>query len=250
MREREAESPVSVHALPANPGAENGGERGPASAPEDAGAMDTARPFSRYVLDPTLKPDGLAEHREKLAALNDCLKRACPGVPNTTPREYDFEIGARMKETLLSLSDLAQEKGLRGDDLSGIAREGLENPDGHVKEAALHLMSTQDPSPANRDAILAHVIADYDGTLIEHGMLELMRVDPGGSPATHSALAESMAHGAPFVAQAVADGIGPFINEATYAHYERQLAQLDRASQVHRSLDAALRDYRLRTTGG
>lgn len=48
-----------------------------------------------------------------------------------------------------------------------LARESLENSDGHVKEAALDLIATQPTSSENLESVLNNVIVDSDPELIE-----------------------------------------------------------------------------------
>lgn len=223
-------------------GAAGGPSRAPAGvpsqAPGDSGKDRQTRPSRAS-----------SEFKSEIASLASCYQRDC-GFPSSYPREYANVLGQKLKAQLLSFADYAQATGARDPEIAETAREQLDNEDGHVKEGALRLMATQDPSRENRDAILGGVIASHDENLVPQALLELRRYDLTNSPEIHAGLAEALVTGDPFVASAIARDVGPFINASTFESYSAALARLSPGTKPYEGLRAALKQYRLRQMGG
>lgn len=199
--------------------------------------------------DAQATPRTPSEYRAAIADLASCYARDC-GLPSSYPREYANSLAQKLKAQLISFADYAQSAGARDAEISETAREQLDNDDGHVKEGALRLLATQDPSAENRDAILTGVIESHDENLIPQALLELRRYDLARSPEIHARLGEALVTGDPFVATAIARDLEPFINESSYESYRATLARLSPGTKPYDGLRAALKQYRLRRIGG
>ena len=222
------------------------------SIPTRAAPTDAVGPARKPANAPTAiapAPTSVAEYESRIANAAACYASESCDYPKTYPREYSNNVSLSLKRELLAFANFAEARRARSRDIADSARAQLAVPDGHVKEAALRLLATQDPAPENRDAILSDVIGYHDANLIPQALLELRRYDLAGSPSVHDALIDSIMTGAPFVAGAVADGIGPFINEASYPRYADALSRLEPGTRSHAALEAALEQYRLSRTG-
>jgi hypothetical protein len=217
------------------------GAAGASSAGAGAGAGALGESTRRPALD-------AQSYRANILKLNRCYETGC-GLGDSFPRERSDGAGLLLKAELMKLAAVAEAEDARDPELAAIAREQMANPDGHVKEAALRLMATQEPSLANRDAILANVVADRDDSLIAPALLELRRYDLERAPEIHLALIGSMARGAPYVALAIARQIEPFVNDASYSLYTSSLGQLSSGTLAYEALRSALEQYRRHRTG-
>lgn len=199
---------------------------------------------------PATAPSRVRELADHLREINACYQKSCD-YPDTYPHDYENGVGQALKKTLRQLRDIVREEKLESEELASLAREFLANSDGHVKEAALDLMSTQPPSSANRDSLLNDVIGDHDANLIAHGLLELRRYDGAADQAKiQQALADSMETGAPYVAMAVAEGIAPFLSDSSVPTYRQVAKNLSAGSVVRNNLEASLDEYRRHKSGG
>ncbi len=170
--------------------------------------------------------------RERLHALSNCYESGC--VPeNTEGRDRYFEIGQRIRKELIVMSRAVKKDHFQDEQISEIAREFLQNSDGHVKAAALELISTQSTSSENLQAILNGVILDSDPELIEQGFIQLSRYNYSYDRIQiNQAVEETLLHGSPFVAQKIAEQIYSILDETSYPFYTQLASQLDDDSNV------------------
>ena len=206
-------------------------------------------------ISPANDERGPAEDRtpkaaEELARLKTCYDVDC-GYSRRYPMDYEYAVGRDIKKVLSSFAMQVANDGLKSGAIAAIAREFLANDDGHVKEAALHLMATQSASEENLQALLEHVVAGIDATLIEHAMLELRRYSREDHlKMIHVALADAMVTGTPFVSEAVSQNIGLFINHDSLAFFRALTRQISPDSRVSDHLRASLEDFSKRQSGG
>jgi hypothetical protein len=148
----------------------------------------------------------------------------------------------------LSLVKQGEAKGI---EISKIARDFLKNPDGHVQEAALDLLSTQPIYPENLEAILNQVVRASDPELIPQAMLELERYDnPQDQARIHEVFAETLQTGAPFVALVISEHLGDFITAQSYWFYGEILKKLDERTLIHQHLLSTLKEFVRKSSAG
>lgn len=166
------------------------------------------------------------------------------GFSSTDPKAEHFAIGQEIKAELLVLEGNAREGDIKNEKLASIARRFLKTPDGHVKSAALHLLSSQDISEANLRSILSEIISYHDSSLIAHAMLELSRYkNQGYGDKIDKALINALKHGSLFVSEEIGKHLGPFINENNFNNYNRALSHLSLGSVAYQNLKNVLDDY-------
>jgi DNA-binding phage protein len=186
--------------------------------------------------------------RLEIQRLRACYEGEC-GYARTYPRDYDFAVGRDLKKALFGLQDLVEREGVVNEEIARLARENLANEDGHVKEAALHLLATQAPSPENLQSILRDVLQENDAALIAHAMLELQRYkSPIDLTSIREALAQAMLTGAPFVSEAVSKSIVSFIDNESYPYFFEIATQISPGSVVKTNLQFSLMEFRRRNS--
>ncbi len=223
------------------------------TTPTAAGsAPPTASTFKSGKTPTVGKPDQSAKAQDRLQQLENCYKSEgqC-GFDLSDPKAEHFAIGQEIKKELLKIQFQAQKHKLQSPELAEIARHHLKNPDGHVKEAALHLMSTQETSEDNLDSILNEIIMYHDAHLIQHALLEMTRyLGQGYDQKIHQSLSRALAQGAPFVSLEIAKGLQPFINTASFGIYSNLLTQLGTGSKTRNLLKVNLEEFERRQSAG
>lgn len=180
----------------------------------------------------------------QLARLRACEHEQC-SYPQTDPRSYEFALGKDLKKTLFRFAEWVRSHNLESREVSETAREFLEFEDGHVQAAALDLMATQPTSLDNRDAIIKAVIDGHDSELIEQAMLELERYTSASDrDVINQALGRALTTGAPFVARAISNHIGPFVDARSYRLFQDVLSQLPPESIYFEKLESSLAAFR------
>ena len=189
----------------------------------------------------------------RLQALARCEQQPqnC-NLDNSDPRAAHFDLGRRMAAELGHLAMLAR-AGARMDEVdgAGIARNHMQNENGHVQEAALELMSALPPDSANADAILTALQQGHDAQIYAQAMRELQRYpDSGVRSRVESTLVETLQTGGHFAGQAVAQDILPFLDSGNVARFQELAEQLPPGSAKRRLLEGTLQEFRLRQSGG
>ncbi len=201
-------------------------------------------PLNSYTTHP------LGEMESELQELNKCYTQDCGNEKEDVRTEY-FNLGQKIRQKLLQIQSLIEIDKVEEPQISKMAREFIENSDGHVQEAALDLMSTQEPSNENLQAILDHIIKGNDPELIHQALLELRRYPSVVDQETiRQTLAQVLLTGAPFVAQALAEKSELFINSQNIEFFEKLITQFDPQSLVSVSLQSSLKEYRRKSTAG
>lgn len=156
--------------------------------------------------------------QREIQSLKDCYSKKC-NFSDQDPRMHDLALGQAIKEKLYQIKSQAlNEKS--NPKYSKIARDFLKIEDGHVKEAALALLSTQPISKENFQAIVQNVLKYHDDALIEDAMIELERYQKlGNQEEITNAFTESFQTASPMIKEKIAKGIFPFINEDNFNKY-------------------------------
>jgi hypothetical protein len=178
----------------------------------------------------------------ELYRLEECYEHSCE--PNLDERSQFFTVGQKIKASLLNLAKLVKAGGAKSLEISKIARDFLKNPDGHVQEAALDLISTQPVHPENLEAILTRVVQASDAELIHQAMLELKRYDyPQDQARIQEVFGETLQTGPPFVALAIAEHLGDFMTAQSFLFYSEILKKIDGQTMIHKNLLSALKEF-------
>lgn len=189
-------------------------------------------------------PRSVREFAEELQRLKACESSGQCAYPQTDPRSYGFALAQDVKKILFRMAEWVRSESLESREVSEIAREFLQSEDGFVQASALDLIATQPTSIENRDAILRQVIEGHDSNLIEHAMLELERYTGSSDrDVIDQVLGRVLTTGAPFVARAVSNFIGPFVDARSYRFFTDVLAQLPPDSIYYEKLEASLKAF-------
>lgn len=183
---------------------------------------------------------------ERLPVLLRCyqVEGAC-GFSQKDPKAEFFAIGQQIKKELLVLQDQVFESGEKNDRLSQWARQTMSIPDGHVKSAALHLMSTQEPSQENLLTILDEILDYHDAGLIQQAMLELDRYkDAASRNLILTRLEKVMLHGSPLVATEVSRYLSLFMDSKNLGQFQSWLSKLTFGSESYRNLKSQIENFR------
>ena len=225
--------------------------RSPSHFPNAGGAklnQNESSPIAPKMTD-SIDPS-VGDLGNELRELNKCYTEDC-GLEKTDARSSYFNLGQKIRQKLLQIQALVQIDEVAEPKISEMAREFIENSDGHVQEAAMDLMSTQSPSPENLKAILEHVIKGNDAELIHQALLELRRYpSPEDQELIRQTLAQVLLTGAPFVAKAVAEKAELFINDHNLEFFEHLTGQIDPKSWVAINLQSSLREFRRKSSAG
>lgn len=183
---------------------------------------------------------------ETIDHLNRCYSEDC--VPETVapPTAY-YEAGQNIKLELMKLRDFVQANDLTDSRVSNIAIQALDNSDGHVQTVALDLLASQPTSSEALDAILDKVVRGYDAEMIEQAVKELQRYDaPASQEKIRQYLAEEMVTGAPFVSQAIAQHIHPFLNSESISLFQATSEKIGPGTITYDRLQASLKEFQKR----
>ncbi|RZA05750.1 MAG: hypothetical protein EOP11_12090 [Proteobacteria bacterium] len=215
---------------------------GPLAKPASAGRALASVP-KKAPAEVAQEVDSLFARVNKVHA---CYSGGCD-FPETDPRSYNFAVGLELKSNLYTLATTAAANELKSEAIASLAREQLKSEDGHVQEAALALLATQEPSEANLTAVLDNVITGYDAQLIQAAMKQLQRYpSEGDQERIAAALSSAMTTGSPFVAREVSSAIEPFMQPRTVPIYEEAVASITEGSLVRRDLAQSIASYRAR----
>ena len=187
---------------------------------------------------------------KELDRLQRCYETEC-GYDRSYPQAYGYAVGREIKRVLIDLAVVSRTQHIQLSEIARVARHHLENDDGHVKEGALRLLATQEPSSESLHSILNHVIGDTDAQLIEPALYELRRyTSPTDRAFIHEKLSASLLTGAPFVAEKISQNLAPFLDSASYTTYSQAAARASEGSRIRSNLRAQLSDYQKRQSGG
>jgi hypothetical protein len=133
---------------------------------------------------------------------------------------------------------------------AALAREFLAFPDGHVQAEALGMAARLPPDPNTVNAAVAALADSYDSVLFKKAFPVLQLWQSQGMRSGFDEMLRSVVQtGGWHAAQAVAENLTPFLNEANVAQFEAVAAQLEAGARQD-ALRRSIRDYRLLRSGG
>lgn len=209
-------------------------------------------PKSEPVSIPKTAKDPLPEDNlEQLRFLNSCYTGIDCGYQDHDPRQVDYQIGQEISDELRNLLSQWKNSEITETELEQAALDSLNNPDGHVQQAALDLLAQLPPSAKHFDAIIEITTENYDAMIVEQIMDELYRYIPQGySAQIDQTFTDLITTGSPNAAQTVTQNIVPFLNNENIASYKDTLATLPANSKKAKQLKAAIEEFELQQSGG
>jgi hypothetical protein len=178
-----------------------------------------------------------------LAEIKNCYIVKCDFEANDS-REYDLTVGQNLKKELFNLYESVLRKEINDPKITAVGIEYLKVPNGHVKEAALLLLSTQEPSQEALSAITENVLDYHDANLVGLALMELEKYKTGEYDVIiKESFIKNFDRGSLMVKEALAKGIYRFVNEANRNEYHQILEGLPKGSRVRRNLKASLDRY-------
>ena len=191
------------------------------------------------------------DFQQNIMALLKCYEKETCNYPKNDPREYKLTVGQEIKKALKR----PFKKVIRGEQIdtkfwTKIAITSLSIPDGHVKEAALDLLSTQEPNPSAFEKIISEVIKYHDPLLIEQALAELQKYkEPKYQKRIYETLSQVLSTGSVLVKKEVAENIGPFLNKDSLPYFQNSLQKMNPRSSTRTVLYKILQDYSRQQTG-
>ena len=193
------------------------------------------------------------EELKQLYFLQSCYDESiidC-GYPNNDPRQTSFLIGQDIKNELQSLLDHWNGGEIDEKVLSQAALESLANPDGHVQQAALEVLSELPPSQSHYNSMLETLAASYNAKIIKLIMLEAQRYKAeNASGKSDQIFIQQLKTGAPYASQEVAKNLLPFFNEYNIGSYKQTLKKLSAKTKKAQILKANIEEYERMQAGG
>lgn len=179
--------------------------------------------------------------------LDNCYKEKCDSIPSNDPREYELTIGQKIKNRLLYLAEIVEDEKLSSESVSVIARYFLSNPDGHVKEAALQLISTQTPSEKNLESITKNILSYHDMELAEFALTEFQKYYLNAEYRTSidNSLINTLIGGSLLTRESVSKNIFPFLTAENIERFESFLKTTEPGSKVNSYLGEAIDRFKL-----
>jgi hypothetical protein len=202
----------------------------------------------------SLVADGGTSIKAQLTHLKNiqkCFDTATCNYPQTDPRSYSLAVGRDLATHLKSALQTAQNTPEELAELATYARDALAIDDGFVQEAALSILAAQGPSAENLNAIAQHMI-DSPEPLVMNQVADYLKSYLGSNlePQVHQFIVKTLAQGGQFAGEAVAASIFGFINEKSFAYYQRAYQAMDPKTTAAVHLKHALDEYRRLADGG
>ena len=131
------------------------------------------------------------------------------------------------------------------------ARKNLMISDGHIKKAALVILSMGEKSEGSFDSIIRNVLNYHDRKLVDMGLAELSRYkNEGYFGKIHQTIINVISTGSIFAKNEVAKKAYLFITKDTYDEYLGLLQSLSKNSRTRVFLKASLEQYKMSLRGG
>jgi hypothetical protein len=184
--------------------------------------------------------------KKKLQAISHiatCFESRSCGFSKEDSRSYDLELGNSLKREIYKLYEDVADQEIEAQWVSDVARKYMNVSNGHVKEAALMLMSTQPPSSENLDSILDDVISFHSAPLAELAMVELSKYQKESwKSQIDKSFLDNLSRGSLLVRQTLAKNISTFLNDGNREIYESFIESLSGNSKVKKFISASLRN--------
>lgn len=184
---------------------------------------------------------------KSLKELQECYEEedSC-NFPSEDPREYFLAIGQELKKSLKELYKYVIEQKIVNKTVVDIANNFLQISDGHVKEAALMLLSTQPTEFIDPGVIASNVVDYHDTRLIPLAMDIFSRFEDEDSlRLINNSFKKCMNNGSHYVANKIALLLRPFLNEDNLQEYRHLLDNLPAKSKIRKILQASLEEFEL-----
>ncbi len=190
-------------------------------------------------------PEEISNSKVVLTKLESCYETDDCNFPNNDPREYGMAIGLAIQTELHSLYNKVENKNLTNDAISQLARHYLSTPDGHIKEEALLILTTQPTSEANLYSILNDILNYHDADLTDMAMNELARYKNSEYSATiNDYLKKNLLTGSHFTSLTIAKSISLFLSDDNIKEYQKIAQRMGTQSQSAQFLLASIENYK------
>lgn len=190
-------------------------------------------------------------NKNKIDNLKNCYVTQDCDFPNNDPREYDIALGKALQQEILAELARARSSATERDLLAAQARELLKGTDDKfVHSACLEVLSSQEPSIENMDAVAEGLSGTADPMLMDQAMslLKTYIGTPFENPA-QAFLAQTIQSGAHFAGEKTAENIMPFINDRSLSYYENALKNMASGTSAKHRLESALKEYKRLNSG-
>jgi len=215
------------------------------SGPDKFGVSSTSEveQSKKSEIQRSIASEELGPKLKKLNDLENCLDSRKCGFSKNDSREYDLAVGRAIKREIEDLYELVSDEEIEDEWVSEVARRYLSFKDGHIKEAALMLISTQPPGDENLEAVLDNVISFHSAPLAELGLLELSKYEtPAWKSRIDKNFIKNLKSGSLVVRQLLARRLSQFITSENRDMY-REFASTTKDSKVKSYIEAALSNY-------
>ena len=183
-------------------------------------------------------------YKKRIRAINHlaiCFESRSCGFSKNDSRSYDLELGNAIKRELDSLYEEILDNEVQASWVSSLARRYMKISNGHVKESALMLMSTQGPSSENLSSILNDAISFHSAPLAELALVELSKYQTSTwREEIDKSFITNLSRGSLFVRQTLAKNIESFLNSENRELYKEFVESLPGSSKVKRYIMASL----------
>ncbi|MDD0853743.1 hypothetical protein HBN50_11585 [Halobacteriovorax sp. GB3] len=190
------------------------------------------------------KREDVAKISLRLEMLEQCYNEQVCGFDQSDSRSYALAVGSAISKELNEIYDKIQEGELVDSRYEDLANHYLKIPDGHVKEEALNILSTQPPSQKSFETIVDYALLYHDDALIEQSMTELLKYKETHENEIMNSFSKVLSTSSPMVREKLGSHIFPFLNERTYDQFITFSTRLPKGSKTQIALKAAIRKYR------
>lgn len=177
---------------------------------------------------------------DKINEVVSCYQKDCD-FADTDSREYGLSVGQALKSQMMELYEETLKMELESSQIEELGAKLLAIGDGHVKEAAILLLSTQPPSQMVLDSLIENVIDYHDPNLIGLTLIELEKYnDEKYKIQIRDSFMKNFKEGSLLVKEALAKGLYRFVSEDTRGQFQDILENLPKNSRVRNNLKSSL----------
>lgn len=178
---------------------------------------------------------------KSITHLNSCyMSRNC-GFSKGDSRSYDLDLGKAIKRELEELYEEVEDREIESQMISNLGREFMKSSDGHIKEAALMLLSTQAPNSDNLNTILEEAISFHSAPLAELAIVELSKYKKEEwKESIDESFLENLKTGSVIVRQTLAKHISKFLDSTNKVKYKDFIENESSDSRIKKFIAASL----------
>jgi len=186
---------------------------------------------------------------QELHTLNNCEEnQTCP-EDNSDPRASSILKSKMLSNLLVQYRNLHIEQDYFDDETTQLTQAFLNNPDGHVQEQAINLMSVQVANSDSAKLLISALETSFDAKIMKQAMTELRRY-PELEPEIQTLFSQTLKTGSFYVGQELANNILPFLSEDNIEHYRQLADELPANGVKAKALKSNIHEYQLKRTGG